>query len=95
MSPSNNTPKEGYDYIVGLHNDGVFLQDPSLVWAVDFTSTAIKQQRYHTYDGKGTKQKKYTKGVHVQTDNILTALGLDGSIIDPHGFSGNIQLAPN
>ena len=25
--------KERYDYVVGLHNDGFFLQEPSLVWA--------------------------------------------------------------
>ena len=39
---SEQYAQEGYDYIVGLNNDGVFSQDPSLVWAVDFTSTAIK-----------------------------------------------------
>ncbi len=86
--------KEGYDYIVGLHNDGFFLPDPSLVWAGDFTSTAIKQQRYFTYGAKGGKQQKYTKDVHVYTDNIFTAVGLDGSIIPPHAFSANPQLKP-
>ncbi|MEZ0208733.1 MAG: hypothetical protein ACAH17_00970, partial [Candidatus Paceibacterota bacterium] len=86
--------QEGYDYIVGLHNDGFFLQDASLVWAVDFTSTAIRQQRYHTSDGKGSKQKKYTKQEHVHTDNIFTALDLDGSTIEPHAFSSNEELRP-
>jgi hypothetical protein len=87
--------KEAYDYIVGLHNDGFFLQEPSLVWAVDFTSTAIKQQRYFTYGAKGQKQQKYTKGTHVYTDNIFTSVGLNGSIIAPHGFSANPALGPN
>jgi hypothetical protein len=87
--------KEGYDYIVGLHNDGFFSPDPSLVWAVDFTSTAIKQQRYFTYGPKGGKQQKYSKGEHVYTDNIFTAMGLDGSIIPPHAFTANPQLRPN
>jgi hypothetical protein len=70
----NQYAKEGYDYVVGLHNDGSFLQEPSLVWAVDFTSTAIKQQRYFTYGTKGGKQQKYTKGQHVYTDNISRLL---------------------
>jgi hypothetical protein len=87
--------KEGYDYIVDLHNSGFFLQEPSLVWAVDFTSTAIKQQRYFTYGPKGGKQQKYTKGQHVYTDNIFTCLGLDGSIIAPHAFSANPELGPS
>jgi transposase len=86
--------KEGYDYIVGLHNDGFFVPDHSLIWAVDFTSTAIKQQRYFTYGAKGAKQQKYTKEDHTYTDNIFTALGLDGSIIPPHAFSANPQLKP-
>ncbi len=86
---------EGYDYIVGLHHDGFFLPDPFLVWAVDFTSTAIKQQRYWTYGPKGGKQQKYTKGNHVYTDNIFTAVALDGSIIPPHAFSANPQLRPD
>jgi hypothetical protein len=86
--------KEGYDYIVGLHNDGFFVHDPSLVWAVDFTSTAIKQQRYFTYGPRGRKQQKYTKDEHVYTDNIFTAVALDGSIIPPHAFSVNPQLRP-
>jgi hypothetical protein len=86
--------KEGYDYIVGLHNDGFFVHDPSLVWAVDFTSTAIKQQRYFTYGPRGRKQQKYTKDEHVYTDNIFTAVALDGSIIPPHAFSANPQLRP-
>ena len=30
--------QEGYDYIVGLHNDGFFKHDPNLIWAVDFTA---------------------------------------------------------
>ncbi len=87
--------KEGYDYIVGLHNDGFFLGDASLVWAVDFTSTAIKQQRHKTYGPKGAKQQKYSKVVHQYTDNIFTAVGLDGSIIPPHAFSANPQLRPD
>jgi hypothetical protein len=87
--------KEGYDYIVDLHNSGFFLQEPSLVWAVDFTSTAIKQQRYFTYGPKGGKQQKYSKGKHVYTDNIFTSVGLDGSIIPPHAFSANPELGPN
>ena len=87
--------KEGYDYIVDLHNSGFFLQEPSLIWAVDFTSTAIRQQRYFTYGAKGGKQQKYTKGHHVYTDNIFTAIGLDGSIIVPHAFSANPALGPN
>jgi hypothetical protein len=86
---------EAYDYIVGLHNDGFFSPDPNLVWAVDFTSTAIKQQRYFTYGPKGGKQQKYTKDEHVYTDNIFTAVGLDGSIIPPRAFSANPQLRPN
>jgi hypothetical protein len=86
--------KEGYDYIVGLHNNGFFLPDPSLVWAVDFTSTAIKQQRYHTYGPKGGKQQKYSKVAHTYTDNIFTAVGLEGSIIPPHAFTANPQLRP-
>jgi hypothetical protein len=86
---------EAYDCIVGLRNDGFFLRDPSLVWAVDFTSTAIKQQRYFTYGPKGAKQQKYSKDVHVYTDNIFTAVGLDGSIIPPYAFSANPQLRPN
>jgi len=85
---------EGYNYIVGLNNDGFFLQDAHLVWAVDFTSTAIKQQRHHTYDGKASKQKKYTKQEHAHTDNIWTAVGLNGSIIDLHAFSSNKDLSP-
>jgi hypothetical protein len=84
--------KEAYDYIVGLHNEGFFKCDHSLVWAVDFTSTAIKQQRYFTYGPKGAKQQKYTRGVHVYTDNIFTAVGLDGSIIPPHAFTANPEL---
>jgi hypothetical protein len=87
--------KEGYDYIVGLHNDGFFLQDPSLVWAVDFTSTNIKQQRYFTYGPKGANQQKYPKVVHIYTDNIFTAVALDGSITPPHAFTANPQLRPN
>jgi hypothetical protein len=87
--------KEGYDYIVDLHNSGFFLAEPSLVWAVDFTSTAIKQQRYFTYGAKGGKQQKYVKGHHVYTDNIFTCLGLDGSIVAPHAFSANPELGPN
>ena len=87
--------KEAYDYIVSLHNDGFFLQDPSLVWAVDFTSTAIKQQRYFTYGPKGGKQQKYSAGKHVYTDNIFTSVGCDGSIIAPHGFTANTDLGPN
>ena len=86
--------EEGYDYIVGLDNDGFFLPDPSLVWAVDFTSTAIKQQRYFTYGPKGGKQQKYSKVAHTYTDNIFTAVGLDGSIIPPHAFTANPQLRP-
>ena len=50
--------QEGYDYIVGLHNDGFFKHDPNLIWAVDFTSTAIKQQRYWTFGAKNRKQQK-------------------------------------
>lgn len=87
--------QEGYDYLVDLHKTGFFLQEPSLIWAVDFTSTAIKKQRYFTYGAKGGKQQKYTKGHHVFTDNIFTALGLDGSMIAPHGFSANPALGPN
>ncbi len=87
--------KEGYDYIVGLHNDGFFLQEPSLVWAVDFTSTAIKQQRCFTYGPKGANQQKYPKVMHIYTDNIFTAVALDGSIISPHAFSANPELGPN
>src|SRR3990167_996833 len=86
--------QEGYDYVVGLHNSGFFLQDPNLVWAVDFKSTAIKQQRYHTYGPKGGKQQKYTKVQHIYTDNIFTAVGLDGSIIEPHAFTHNPELHP-
>ncbi len=62
---------------------------------MDFTSTAIKQQRYFTYGPKGGKQQKYTKGQHVYTDNIFTSVGLDGSIIPPHAFSANPELGPN
>jgi hypothetical protein len=87
--------KEGYDYIVGLHSSGFFLPDPNLVWAVDFTSTAIKQQRYFIYGPVGGKQQKSTKEEHIYTDNIFTAVGLDGSIIPPHAFSANPQLRPN
>jgi xanthine dehydrogenase molybdopterin-binding subunit B len=49
--------KEGYDYIVDLHNSGFFLVEPSLVWVVDFTSTAIKQLRYFTYGAKVENNK--------------------------------------
>jgi hypothetical protein len=87
--------KEGYDYIVGLHNDGFFSLDPFLVWAVDFTSMAIKQQRYFTYGPKGGKQQKYTRDQHIYTDNIFTAVALDGSIIPPCAFSANPALRPN
>jgi len=52
--------QEGYDDIVSLHNDGFFLQEHNLIWAVDWTSTAIRQQRYHSYGAKGGKQQKYT-----------------------------------
>ena len=65
------------------------------MWAVDFTSTAIKQQRHKTYGPKGAKQQKYSKVVHVYTDNIFTAVGLDGSIIPPHAFTANPQLRPD
>jgi len=86
--------QEGYDYILGLHNSGFFLHDPNLIWSVDFTSTAIKKQRYHTYGPKGGKQQKYTQHEHTYTDNIWTACGLDGSIILPHAFSHNPALKP-
>jgi transposase len=86
--------QEGYDYIVDLHNSAFFLHDPSLIWSVDFTSTAIRQQRLHTYGAKGGKQKKSTKGNHVYTDNIFTAIALDGSMIPPHAFSHNPALMP-
>ena len=86
--------QEGYDYIVGLHNDGFFKHDPNLIWAVDFTSTVIKQQRYWTYGKKGGKQQKYSKVAHVYTDNIFTAIGLDGSIIEPYAFSHNPAFMP-
>jgi hypothetical protein len=47
--------KEGYDYILDLHNSGFFLAEPSLMWAVDFMSTAIKQLHYFTYGAKSEK----------------------------------------
>ena len=87
--------KEGYDYIIGLHKSGFFLNDLKCIWSVDFTSTAIKKQRYHTYGAKGGKQQKYTQHEHTYTDNIWTATGADGSIISPHAFSHNPALKPN
>ena len=85
--------KEGYNYILDLHNSGFFLHDPNLIWAVDFTSTAIKKE-HHTYSAKGGKQRKYTQHEHIYTDNIFTATALDGSIIPPHAFSHNPALKP-
>lgn len=87
--------KEGYDYIVDLHNTGFLSHEPGLIWSVDFTSTAIRQQRHFTYGAKGAKQQKYTAGVHEYTDNIMTMCAMDGSIIMPHGFSSNPALRPN
>jgi hypothetical protein len=86
--------QEGYDDIVNVNNTGFFLHNPNLIWSVDFTSTAIRQQRLHTYGAKGGKQSKSTKGNHVYTDNIFTATALHGSIIAPHAFSHNPALMP-
>jgi hypothetical protein len=57
---------------VDLHNSGFFLPEPSLLWAAEFTSTAIKQQRYITCRAKGGKQQKYTKGHHVTLRSYYT-----------------------
>jgi len=89
-----NYAQQAYDYVMDLRNSGFFQHDPSLVWLVDFTSTAIKKQRYHTYGARGGKQKKRSKTLHEYTDNIFTALGMDGSIIPPIAFSSNPALAP-
>jgi hypothetical protein len=83
--PFEQCAKEAYDYLVGLHNDGFFLQEPSLVWAEDFTSTAIKQQLLYPSIPRA----------HMCVQNIVTSLYLNGSILAPHGFSADPALGPN
>ena len=61
--------------------------------AVDFTSTAIKQQRHWTYGAKkADKQQKYSNVEHVITSSRQS--NWDGSMIEPFAFSHNPALMP-
>ena len=61
--------------------------------AVDFTSTAIKQQRHWTYGAKkADKQQKYSNVEHVITSSLQS--NSDGSMIEPFAFSHNPALMP-
>jgi hypothetical protein len=86
--------KEGYDYIVDLHNSGFFLVEPSLVWAVDFTSTAIKQQRYFTYGAKGGKQQNILRATMcIRTISLHFWNWMGPLLLRMH--SANPELGPN
>jgi hypothetical protein len=51
-------------------------------------------ERQRTFSARGEKQRKLSAVEHQYTDNIFTAVSLDGSIIPPHAFTANPALAP-